>query len=69
MCICDGLQLKYCTTGRGCLDRTEGLKRIHEFSCRTLLKGGTRWRIWLMQCVTSREVAGSIRDVVIGIFH
>jgi len=30
---------------------------------------GTRWRIWLRHCATSREVAGSIPDGVIGIFH
>jgi hypothetical protein len=32
-------------------------------------KGGTRWRIWLRHCTTSRKVAGSISDGVIGIFH
>jgi len=31
--------------------------------------GGTRWRSWLRHCVTSRKVAGSIPDVVGGIFH
>ena len=31
--------------------------------------GGTRWRSWLRHCATSRKVAGSIPDVVIGIFH
>jgi len=30
---------------------------------------GTRWRSWLRHCATSRKVAGSIPDVVIGIFH
>ena len=30
--------------------------------------GGTRWRSWLRHCATSRKVAGSIPDVVIGIF-
>jgi hypothetical protein len=29
---------------------------------------GTRWRIWLRHCATSRKVAGSIPDGVIGIF-
>jgi hypothetical protein len=29
----------------------------------------TRWRIWLRYCATSRKVAGSIPDGVIGIFH
>jgi hypothetical protein len=28
-----------------------------------------QWRIWLRHCATSRKVAGSIPDVVIGIFH
>jgi hypothetical protein len=30
---------------------------------------GTRWRSWLRHCATSRKVAGSISDSVIGIFH
>ena len=30
---------------------------------------GTRWRSWLRHCATSRKVAGSIPDRVIGIFH
>ena len=29
----------------------------------------TPWRSWLRHCVTRREVAGSIPDYVIGIFH
>ena len=31
--------------------------------------GGTRWRSWLRHCATSRKVAGSILDGIIGIFH
>ena len=31
--------------------------------------GATRWRSWLRHCATSRKVAGSIPDGVIGIFH
>ena len=30
---------------------------------------GPRWRSWLRHCATSRKVAGSIPDGVIGIFH
>ena len=30
---------------------------------------GTRWRSWLRHCATSRKVAGSIPDGIIGIFH
>jgi len=30
---------------------------------------GTRWRIWLRHCTTSRKVSGSIPDGVTGIFH
>ena len=30
---------------------------------------GTRWRSWLRHYATSRKVAGSIPDGVIGIFH
>ena len=29
----------------------------------------TRWRSWLRHCATSRKVAGSIPDIVIGVFH
>ena len=29
----------------------------------------TRWHSWLRRCATSRKVAGSIPDGVIGIFH
>jgi hypothetical protein len=32
-------------------------------------KWDTRWSRWLRHCVTSRKVAGSIPDVVIGIFN
>ena len=31
--------------------------------------GGPRWRSWLRHCATSQNVAGSIPDGVIGIFH
>ena len=31
--------------------------------------GGTQWRCWLRHCATSRKVAGSIPDSIIGIFH
>ena len=30
---------------------------------------GTRWRSWLRHCATTRKVAGSVPDGVIGIFH
>jgi hypothetical protein len=33
------------------------------------ITGGTRWCSWLRHCATSRKVAGSIPDGVIGIFH
>jgi hypothetical protein len=34
-----------------------------------LLGGGTRWRSWLRHCATSRKIAVSIPDYIIGIFH
>ena len=34
-----------------------------------ILYVGTQWRSWLRHCATSRNVAGSIPDGVIGIFH
>jgi len=36
--------------------------------CTTYFRG-TRWRSWLRECATSRKVAGSIPDGVIGIIH
>jgi len=39
------------------------------FSPTTCTSGGTRWRSWLGHCATSRKVAGSIPNSVIGIFH
>jgi hypothetical protein len=57
----------------------EQLKEIRKdeniFSCVVLrfslssYVGGTRWRSWLRHCATSRKVAGSIPDGVIGFFH
>jgi hypothetical protein len=35
----------------------------------TSLKESTRWRSWLRHCATTRKVAGSVPDGVIGIFH
>ena len=34
-----------------------------------VVRGGTRWRSWLGHCATSRKVAGSFTDGVIGNFH
>ena len=34
-----------------------------------LFSRGKRWRSWLKHCATSRKVAGSICDDIIGIFH
>ena len=41
----------------------------YSFSFTAEVKRGTRWRSWLRHCATSRKVAGSIPDGVIGIFH
>ena len=44
--------------------------RVREYLRQCILpEGGTRWRSWLRHCATSRKVAGSIPDGVIGIFH
>jgi hypothetical protein len=40
-----------------------------KFSWCTLSEGGTGWRSWLRHCATSRKVAGSVPDGVIGLFH
>jgi hypothetical protein len=39
-----------------------------EFPQTTLNNRGTRWRNWLRHFATSRKVAGSIPDSIIGIF-
>jgi len=45
------------------------LRLLCELEAKRYSNGGTRWRSWLMHCATSRKVAGSIPDGVIGIFH
>jgi len=35
----------------------------------TYIVWGTRWRSWLGHCATSRKVAGSIPDGVLGLLH
>jgi hypothetical protein len=42
---------------------------LHNLSYYSFQKIGTRWRSWLKHSATSLNVAGSIPDVVIGIFH
>jgi hypothetical protein len=34
-----------------------------------IITRGTQWRSWLRHCAKSRKVAGSIPDVVTGIFQ
>ena len=74
-CI-EEIQAGYCLSEYG---RVEFRKRVritslnglsYEVNVRVLLKnGGTRWRSWLRHCTTSRKVAGSVPDGVIGIFY
>ena len=45
------------------------LSRDHDFSVVQPMSWVTRGHSWLRQCATSRKVAGSIPDGVIGIFH
>ena len=45
---------------------------VHHFVKKKLSNqstGGTWWRSWLRHCATSRKVAGSIPNGVVGIFH
>ena len=42
---------------------------IHQSEGRYRSWRGMRWRSWLRHCPTSRKVAGSVPDGVIGIFH
>ena len=42
---------------------------ILKISLCIVLPWGTRWRIWLRHCATSRKVADSIPDGVNGVFH
>jgi len=44
-------------------------KKIVIMTVVLLLMRGRRWRSWLRHCATSRKVAGSIPDGVIGFFH
>ena len=46
-----------------------GVKLTPHFHLLLKLKRGTRWRSCLRHCATSRKVAGSIPDGVIGIFQ
>jgi len=45
------------------------VKGIVEFWSATTVVRGTRWRVWFRHCATRRKVAGSIPDVVVGIFN
>ena len=51
---------------RGGFDGLRRGKRNNIFYCRLL---GTWWRSWVRHCASSRKVAGSISDGIIGIFH
>jgi len=42
---------------------------FYYFHPRCRMSGGTQWRSWMRHYATSRKVAGSIPDGVIGIFH
>ena len=62
-----------------CLTRLESGPKIMYFNVacledyavllRYVVYWGTRWRSWLRHCSTSRKVADSILDGVIGSFH
>jgi len=41
----------------------------HHIRGHTIDLRGPRWRSWFRHCATSRKVAGSIADGVIGILH
>ena len=41
----------------------------YKYTDRSTQSGGTRWLSWLRHCATSRKVAVSVPDGVIGIFH
>jgi len=57
----------------GCFDRDKRGTTECTYTplCNTVsvTMGGTRWFSWLRHCDTSRKVAGSIPDGVIGIFY
>ena len=42
---------------------------FNTFSVAPRNNGGTAWRSWLRHCATSRKVAGSIPDSIIGILY
>ena len=50
--------------------KERSMKRISKISVELLyIRGSTLWRSWLRHCATSRKVAGSISNGVIGIFY
>jgi len=49
-----------------CINLKYELKNLEKY---LRVNEGTRWRSWLRHCATSRKVAGSIPDGVIGFFH
>ena len=54
------------TTPLGCSARAGGLFKEQIPHSAT---SSTWWRSWLRHCATSRKVAGSIPDGIIGVFH
>ena len=63
------IQVRYrWTHGFDTFRRHHKIEILIQKSC-ILLVGDTQWRSWLRHCATSRKVAGSIPDGVIGIFH
>ena len=51
---------------------SSALPEVHykgDYLCHLYIVWGTRWHSWLRHCATSKKVAGSIPDGVIGIFH
>jgi hypothetical protein len=64
----------YCVSTRGLLKYledgdSESFRNASEFSIAHFTFRGTQWRSRLRHRATSRKVAGSILDSVIGIFH
>jgi hypothetical protein len=62
------MTISYGTCALRCV--TEGTDTHSEYvNLLIIFPRGTRWRSWLRHLDTNRNVAGSIPDVVTGIFH
>ena len=68
-CLVQLLLLLICAAHHVLRHKQEQLQYGHKMRCYQSGNWGTWWHICFRHCTTSRKVAGSIPDGVIGIFH